>query len=200
MSQQILNNFSSPSPPPVYFLLFPAIFRGDTWVNILTGNGTYSDVVSGLTDTYSIHDTFVTKGVFFACFTSNVGPWWCWCCRPAVLWWITGEMRRREAREKLKFTMPELQQAAGAGWKLLLHRMGNLVAGFLMSVSQKRLRFVVSLIIMLMMFEQCLFQILNWLRESRAVSGSFHLCRLGRVQRLMAWGPLRGSLDSALSI
>ena len=86
------------------------------------------------------------KGAFdFVCFTSNVGPWWCWCCRPAVLWWITGEMRRSEAREKLKFTMPELQQAAGAGWKLLLHRMGKLVAGFLMSVSQKRLRFVVSL-------------------------------------------------------
>ena len=64
MSQQILNNFSLPSPPPVYFLLFPAIFRGDTWVNILTGNGTYSDVVSGLTGTCFIHDTFVTKGVF----------------------------------------------------------------------------------------------------------------------------------------
>ena len=31
-----------------------------------------------------------------------------------------GEMRRSEAREKLKFTMPELQQAAGAGVKIVV--------------------------------------------------------------------------------
>ena len=141
--------------------------------------------------TYVLHDAFVIKRVLLILYVSlqMLAPGGVGAAARRCYDELRGRWggARQSREEKLKFTMPELQQAPGAGWKLLLHRMGNLVAGFLMSVSQKRLRFVVSLIIMLMMFEQCLFQILNWLRESRAVSGSFHLCRTADWAEYKGW-------------
>ena len=99
--------------------------------------------------TYVLHDAFVIKMVLLILNVSlqMLAPGGVGAAAPRCYDELRGRWggARQSREEKLKFTMPELQQAAGAGWKLLLHRMGNLVAGFLMSVSQKRLRFVVSL-------------------------------------------------------